>query len=86
MHLQLKKLIKSYTMMKTKWGVTMSKSITDKEQQVKYLKERLQIFVEVLDAIDPKTADLQDIDRLIDMMNDIEEKMEQFKNRPEMEI
>lgn len=73
-------------MMKTKWGVTMSKSITDKEQQVKYLKERLQIFVEVLDAIDPKTADLQDIDRLIDMMNDIEEKMEQFKNRPEMEI
>ncbi|WP_146550024.1 MULTISPECIES: SE1561 family protein [Rummeliibacillus] len=64
----------------------MSKSITDKEQQVKYLKERLQIFVEVLDAIDPKTADLQDIDRLIDMMNDIEEKMEQFKNRPEMEI
>lgn len=72
--------------MKTKWGVTMSKSITDKEQQVKYLKERLQIFVEVLDAIDPKTADLQDIDRLIDMMNDIEEKMEQFKNRPEMEI
>ena len=70
--------------MKTKWGVTMSKSITDKEQQVKYLKERLQIFVEVLDAIDPKTADLQDIDRLIDMMNDIEEKMEQFKNRPEV--
>ncbi|MBO2535452.1 SE1561 family protein [Rummeliibacillus suwonensis] len=62
----------------------MSKSITDKEQQVKYLKERLQIFVEVLDAIDPKTADLQDIDRLIDMMNDIEEKMEQFKNRPEV--
>ena len=42
----------------------MSKSITDKEQQVNYLKERLQIFVEVLDAIDPETADLQDIDRL----------------------
>ena len=40
--------------------------------------------MEVLDAIDPKTADLQDIDRLIDMMNDIEEKMEQFKNRPEV--
>ncbi|MFJ8263757.1 SE1561 family protein [Rummeliibacillus sp. NPDC094406] len=61
----------------------MSKSITDKEQQVTYLKERLQIFVEVLDAIDPETADLQDIDRLIDMMDDLEDKMEQFKNRPE---
>ena len=31
----------------------MSKSITDKNKQVTYLKERLQIFVEVLDAIDP---------------------------------
>lgn len=61
----------------------MSKSITDKEQQVTYLKERLQIFVEVLDAIDPETADLQDIDRLIAMMDDLEDKMEQFKNRPE---
>lgn len=62
----------------------MSKSITDKEQQVNYLKERLQIFVEVLDAIDPETADLQDIDRLIAMMDDLEDKMEQFKNRPEI--
>ena len=61
----------------------MSKSITDKEQQVTYLKERLQIFVEVLDAIDPETADLQDIDRLIAMMDDLEDKMEQFKSRPE---
>ncbi|MGG0657315.1 SE1561 family protein [Rummeliibacillus pycnus] len=61
----------------------MSKSITDKEQQVTYLKERLQIFVEVLDAMDPETADLQDIDRLIEMMDDLEDKMEQFKNRPE---
>lgn len=61
----------------------MSKSITDKEQQVTYLKERLQIFMEVLDAIDPETADLQDIDRLIAMMDDLEDKMEQFKNRPE---
>lgn len=62
----------------------MSKSITDKEQQVNYLKERLQIFVEVLDAIDPETTDLQDIDRLIAMMDDLEDKMEQFKNRPEI--
>lgn len=59
----------------------MSKSITDKNQQVTYLKERLEIFVEVLDAIDPETADLEDIDRLIQMINDVEEKMEHFQNR-----
>lgn len=60
----------------------MSKPITDKEQQVIYLKERLEIFLEVLDAIDPEHAELEDIDRLIQMMDDLEEKMDQFNNRP----
>ena len=60
----------------------MGKSITDKEQQVTYLKERLTIFLEVLDAIEPETTELEDIDRLISMMDDLEDKMEQFKNSP----
>lgn len=57
------------------------KAITNKEQQVTYLKERLEIFLEVLDAIDPETTELEDIDRLIQMMDDLEEKMEQFDKR-----
>lgn len=61
----------------------MGKSITDKDQQVTYLKERLQIFLEVLDAIDPETTELEDIDRLIQMMDDLEDKMDQFNDRPE---
>ncbi len=59
----------------------MSKPITDKEQQVTYLKERLEMFLEVLDAIDPETTELEDIDRLIQMMDDLEDKMEQFNAR-----
>ncbi|RHW34754.1 hypothetical protein D1B33_14010 [Lysinibacillus yapensis] len=59
----------------------MTKPVTDKNKQVIYLKERLQIFVEVLDAIDPETADVEDIDRLIQMLDDVEDKMEQFKGR-----
>ncbi|AUS88375.1 SE1561 family protein [Lysinibacillus sp. FSL K6-0057] len=59
----------------------MSKPITDKEQQVTYLKERLEMFLEVLDALDPETAELEDIDRLIQMMDDLEDKMEQFHAR-----
>ncbi|KGR77029.1 SE1561 family protein [Ureibacillus manganicus] len=59
----------------------MSKSITDKDQQLSYLKERLQIFLEVLEAIDPETTDLEDIDRLIQMISDVEEKIEVFNNR-----
>lgn len=59
----------------------MSKPITDKKQQVNYLRERLEIFLEVLDAIDPETTELEDIDRLIQMMDDLEDKMEQFNIR-----
>lgn len=55
--------------------------ITNKEQQVAYLKERLEIFLEVLDAIDPETTELDDIDRLIQMMDDLEDKMDQFHSR-----
>lgn len=59
------------------------KPITNKEQQVTYLKERLEIFLEVLDAIDPEKTELEDIDRLIQMMDDLEDKMEQFNSREE---
>lgn len=57
------------------------KPIINKEQQVTYLKERLEIFLEVLDAIDPETTEIEDIDRLIQMMDDLEEKMDQFQSR-----
>ena len=59
----------------------MSNPIKSKEQQVNYLKERLEIFLEVLDAIDPETTELEDIDRLIKMMDDLAEKMDQFSFR-----
>ncbi|MFC4711288.1 SE1561 family protein [Planococcus dechangensis] len=60
----------------------MGKSITDKEQQVSYMKQRLSMFLDVLDAIEPESTELEDIDRLIAMVDDLEDKMEQFKNRP----
>lgn len=60
----------------------MGKSITDKEQQVTYMKQRLNIFLEVLDAIEPENTNLEDIDRLIAMVDDLDSKMQQFKSRP----
>nr|WP_175286628.1 SE1561 family protein [Bacillus thermotolerans] len=59
----------------------MMKAITDKNEQVHYLKERLNIFVEVLDAIDPEQTELEDVDRLLQMIEDIEEKYKQFQKR-----
>ncbi|WP_341357373.1 SE1561 family protein [Rossellomorea sp. y25] len=57
----------------------MGKAISDKDSQVSYLKQRLNLFVDVLDSIDPEQADIDDIDRLIAMIDDIEVKCEQFK-------
>ncbi|MFF2458389.1 SE1561 family protein [Peribacillus simplex] len=59
----------------------MGKSITGKNEQLTYLKERLTMFMEVLDHIEPETAELEDIDRLIGMIDDLEGKVEQFKTR-----
>lgn len=61
----------------------MGNQISNSEQQVSYLKDRLQMFLEVLDSIEPETTNLEDIDRLIQMMDDLELKMEQFKSSNE---
>lgn len=62
------------------------KPIENKEQQVTYLKERLEIFLEVLEAIDPETTELEDIDRLIEMIDDLSNKMDQFQAREKNNI
>jgi protein-tyrosine phosphatase len=63
----------------------MGKSITNKEQQVVYMKQRLNIFLEVLDSIEPEHTDLEDIDRLIAMVDELENKMQQFQSRSDTE-
>lgn len=59
----------------------MGKTITGKNEQLTYLKERLTMFMEVLDHIEPENTELEDIDRLIGMIDDLEGKVEQFKTR-----
>jgi len=59
----------------------LGSSITDKNEQVDFLKTRLNMFLDVLDAIDPEEAELEDIDRLIEMIDDIESKCNEFKHR-----
>ncbi|TYR79204.1 hypothetical protein FZC66_16445 [Priestia megaterium] len=57
----------------------MGNAVRDKDSQVRYLKDRLSMFLEVLDSIEPETTELEDIDRLISMIDDLEIKCEQFK-------
>ncbi|MDN7243687.1 SE1561 family protein [Planococcus sp. N028] len=60
----------------------MGKGITNKEEQVIYMKERLNMFLEVLDTIEPENTELEDIDRLIAMVDELDEKMQQFRVTP----
>ncbi|MED4411472.1 SE1561 family protein [Bacillus licheniformis] len=57
----------------------MGNAVHDKEQQVNYLKNRLDMFMSVIDSLDPESTDLEDIDRLISMIDDLEAKYERFK-------
>jgi len=58
---------------------TLGNAVSDQNLQLSYLKTRLNMFLEVLEALDPETAELEDIDRLIQMIDDLEMKYERFK-------
>ena len=64
-------------------SISLTTPIYNKDEQVKYLKDRLELFMEVLDRIEPETADIEDIDRLIEIVDSIEEKFQSFQNRPD---
>ncbi|MFY4776430.1 SE1561 family protein [Metabacillus sp. RGM 3146] len=57
----------------------MGNAVNDKDSQLSYLKNRFNMFMEVIDAIDPESTDIEDIDRLISMLDDLELKYERFK-------
>ncbi|MDQ0231667.1 SE1561 family protein [Metabacillus malikii] len=57
----------------------MGNAVHDKDSQLSYLKNRLNMFLEVLDSMDPESTDVEDIDRLLNMLDELEFKQEQFK-------
>ncbi|AJD90563.1 MULTISPECIES: SE1561 family protein [Jeotgalibacillus] len=57
----------------------MGNAIHDNDSQVLYLKQRLSMFLEVLESVDAESTDLEDIDRMIQMLDDLELKVQQFK-------
>jgi hypothetical protein len=59
----------------------LGKLIENKNTQVVFLKQRLDMFADLLDAIDPEEADLEDIDRMIQIVEEMDAKCREFKNR-----
>ncbi|MCY8826368.1 SE1561 family protein [Bacillus atrophaeus] len=57
----------------------MGNAVNNKDQQIDYLKNRLDMFMNVIDSLDPESTDVEDIDRLISMLDDLEAKYERFK-------
>ncbi len=45
------------------------------------MKQRLNMFLNVLDSIEPEETDLEDIDRLIRLVDDMDMKLQEFKGR-----
>ena len=60
---------------------SLGNPINDKNTQVVFLKQRLDMFADLLDAIDPVEADLEDIDRMIQIVEEMDAKCREFKNR-----
>ncbi len=61
----------------------MGNPIKDSSTQVVFLKHRLNAFLDLLEAIDPEEANLEDIDRMIEIVEEMDAKCREFKNRDE---
>lgn len=59
----------------------MGTKLNDKNQQVDFLKQRLNMFLELLDAIDPEETELEDVDRLISIIDELDSKVREFNHR-----
>ncbi|MGM7683724.1 SE1561 family protein [Cytobacillus sp. Hm23] len=58
----------------------MDNTSNGNHSQIIYLKDRLNMFLETIDSLDPEETKLEDIDRLIQMIDEIEDKCEQIKD------
>ncbi|KGA96772.1 hypothetical protein AJ85_18140 [Alkalihalobacillus alcalophilus ATCC 27647 = CGMCC 1.3604] len=58
----------------------MGGAIYDKKEQMNYLQARFEMVMNMLDAIDPEEAGVEEIDRLITMLDEIENKCKQFRH------
>ncbi|WP_332691509.1 SE1561 family protein [Halalkalibacter lacteus] len=57
----------------------MGGAIHDRKEQMNYLHNRLDMVMNVLESINPEEAGVEEIDRLLAMLDDIETKCKQFR-------
>lgn len=58
----------------------MGGSIHSKEEQMKYLNMRIKMIVDYLDQLDPEETGVEEIDRVIKLLDHLENKCKVFRN------
>lgn len=53
----------------------------EKQLQLECVKERLNSFIDILDTIEPEEMDVEQIDRLIKMIDDLEKKCKELQDK-----
>ncbi|OIJ21305.1 hypothetical protein BKP45_00540 [Anaerobacillus alkalidiazotrophicus] len=58
----------------------MSKSIYDQKEQLNFLYGKMELLMTMLDSMDPEETGVEEIDRIIEMLDEIENKCKKFRN------
>ncbi|KGX93805.1 hypothetical protein N781_00985 [Pontibacillus halophilus JSM 076056 = DSM 19796] len=57
----------------------MGKSVQDKASQLRYVQNRVQMLHEVVATYDAESVDVEDLERFLTMMSELEIKINRFK-------
>lgn len=58
----------------------MGKSVYEQKEQLNFLYGKMELLMTMLDSIEPEEAGVEEIDRIIEMLDEIENKCKKFRN------
>ncbi|TGA96461.1 hypothetical protein E4665_15425 [Sporolactobacillus shoreae] len=58
----------------------MGRAVHSKKDQVVYLKDRIRLIAYMVQALDGETAQAEDLDKLLEMMNEFEIRIRRFRD------
>ena len=57
----------------------MGGTISTKNEQLDYLQKRFELLASVIDGMDAESANVEELDSILKMIDDIEVKIKQFR-------
>lgn len=59
----------------------MGNPIFEQKEQLNFLYSKMELLMTMLDSIEPEDAGVEEIDRIIEMLDEIENKCKKFRNQ-----